>query len=146
MSEKRKLRRQSRRLALETLFYYLGREGKTPIKECFQFVLKKVQERKEDEFAWEILQTAIENMGKAKVIIRAFAPEFTFEKIAPINRALLVLGVCEMKFMETPPVVVINEYIELAKIYGEDKSASLINGVLDNYRKSLGLSREKKDS
>ncbi len=146
MSEKRKLRRQSRVLALEALFYYLEREGKASVEDCFQYTLEQVEERKEDTFAWEIMSTAIENMGKIKIIIHAFAPEFTFEKIAPINRALLVLGICEMKFLETPPVVVINEYIELAKDFGEDKSPSLVNGVLDNYRKSLGLDRTKDNS
>ncbi len=49
-----------------------------------------------------------------------------------------------MKYLGTPPIVVINEYIEIAKLFGEQKSASFINGVLDNFRKELGLSNERK--
>lgn len=143
MSEKRVQRREARVLALKTLFFYLEREQKKPLKECFDYVLKELDEQTKNDFGWEIVDTAVENLGKIKVLIRAFAPEFQFDKIAPINRALLILGISEMKFMETPPVVVINEYIELAKSYGEDKSPAFLNGVLDNYRKGLGLDRTK---
>jgi len=143
MTQKRVQRREARKLALRTLFFYLERKTEKSLKECFDYVLKELDEAEENQFAWEIADTAVQNMGKIKVLIRAFAPEFEFDKIAPINRALLILGISEMKFMETPPVVVINEYIELAKEYGEDKSPAFLNGVLDNYRKSLGLSRTK---
>ncbi|NCP67175.1 transcription antitermination factor NusB [bacterium] len=143
MSQKRVQRRQSRVLALKTLFFYLERNETQPLKECFDYILVDIDDEKADEFAWEIVNTAVTNLGKIKVLIRAFAPEYQFNKIATINRSLLILGIGEMKFMETPPVVVINEYIELAKEFGEDKSPSFINGVLDNYRKGLGLDRTK---
>ena len=146
MSNKHQLRHESRIVALKVLFYFLERKQERPLSECFEYVLKELEEvpKKSDDFAWNIVNTGVENIGKIKVIMRAFAPEFTFEKIAPINRALLILGIGEMKFMETPPIVVINEYIELAKEFGEERSPSFVNGVLDNYRKGLGLEREKK--
>lgn len=143
MTEKRVQRRQARILALRTLFYYLERDAEKDLRECFDYILQEIDGEKTNDFAWEIVDTAVKNLGKIKVLVHAFAPEFVFDKIAPINRALLVLGMSEMKFMETPPVVVINEYIELAKEYGEDKSPAFLNGVLDNYRKGLGLDRTK---
>ena len=144
MTQKRVQRRQSRIVALKALFYFMERGNKKDIQDCFREVTEEIEPQDlPNDFAWKIVSTAVENLPKIKLIIRAFAPEFSFEKIAPINRALLILGVCEMKFMETPPVVVINEYIELAKEFGEGKSASFVNGVLDNYRKSLGLERTK---
>lgn len=145
MSEKRKARRDSRRLAIKAVFYYLEREEKVSMKECFSFVLQDVEEKSRDPFAREILESGVDNLGKIKVLIKAFAPEYPYEKIAPINRAMLILGIGEMKFLGTPPVVVINEYVELAKEFGEDKSASFLNGVLDNYRKSAGLEGSRKE-
>ncbi|HEY5714577.1 MAG TPA: transcription antitermination factor NusB [Candidatus Gracilibacteria bacterium] len=136
-------RRESRIMAVEALFYHLERPEK-PWEECFDFVLKDLELKKADDFSKSIVSMAVEHLGKIKVIIKAFAPQFPYEKIAPINRVLLVLGITEMKFIETPPVVVINEYVEIAKIFGEDKSASFLNGVLDNYRKGLGLEGRKK--
>ncbi len=158
--KKSEARRQSRIWAVEALFSFLENgEGKT-WKECLSHVLNCVETRmksivdedgveivtvREDAFAAELVGTAVKNLGKIKVIIRVFAPDFPIEKIAPINKALLVLGISEMKFVETPPVVVINEYIELAKLFAEDKSAGFINAVLDSFRKSLPVD-EKVDS
>ncbi len=142
MSSDKKHRRESRVLALETIFSFLAREENISLEDSFRHVLINIAEKKEDIFAEKILKTAIKNLGKIKVIIKAFAPEYKYEKIASINRAVLILGITEMKFLDTPPVVVINEYIELAKDFGEERSGGFINGVLDNYRKSLGLNRD----
>lgn len=139
----KKQRRDSRVLALETIFAFLSRDEKITLSKTFSHVLEDIAEKKSDDFAKEILTAATENLAKVKLLIKAFAPEYAYEKIAPINRAILILGITEMKFINTPPVVVINEYIDLAKDFGEDKSGGFINGVLDSYRKSLGLNREK---
>jgi len=141
MEAKKEARHLSRIATVGALFAHIVRgDGKDP-KKCLRHVIQEVMERKKDEFAEELFAAALENFGKAKVIIRAFAPEFSFEKIAPINRAILVAGVCEMKFLDTPPIVVINEYIEIAKEYGEERSAGFISGVLDAFRKSIGKER-----
>ncbi len=58
---------------------------------------------------------------------------WTIQRLAVLDRALLRLGAYELLFCaDTPPKVTINEYIELAKRYGsEAKTAKLVNGVLD---------------
>ena len=148
MSEKRKMRRASREIAVKTLFYFLSRDQEIPWVQCFDEVWGEFSGVADRDMAMGIVQTAIDNLGKIKVLLKAYAPEYTYDKIAPINRSLLILGFAEMKFMDTPPVVVINEYIEIAKAYAEDRSPHFINGVLDNYRKSLGLqgSRDQTDT
>jgi N utilization substance protein B len=156
--KKSEARRQSRIWAIEALFSFLENGEGKKWQECLSHVLNCVETRmkseinedgveietiREDAFAEELVKTAVENLGKIKVVIRVFAPDFPLEKIAPINKALLVLGLSEMKFLGTPPVVVINEYIELAKLFAEDKSAGFINAVLDSYRKSLSQNKEE---
>ena len=145
MSDKKEARRESRTIAVETLFSYLAREGKVELGECFQHVLGELRQRNEDSFAEDLIRITVENLGKIKLVIRVFAPEFPFKKIAPINRAILILGLTEMKFLKTPPIVVINEYIELAKVFGEQKSAGFVNAVLDSFRKQIGLDSENKE-
>ncbi len=157
--KKSEARRQSRIWAVEALFSYMEREAATDWKACVEHVLNGVEEApvseiteegvdinttREDEFTSELVGTVAENVGKIKLVIRVFAPDFPYEKIAPINRTLLLLGLAEMKFIGTPPIVVINEYIELAKIFGEDKSAGFVNAVLDSFRKSLPVDGEEK--
>ncbi len=136
-------RHKSRELSLQALFAFLSRNGEKTEQESRSFVFQEIEGLPEDdEFATSLLKITIENLGKAKVILKAHAPDFAYEKIAEINRAVLLQGICELKFFETPPVVVINEYVELAKTFGEDKSAGFINGVLDEYRKNLGLGKK----
>jgi len=136
---KKEARRASRIVAVEALFAFLERGGSVTEKECLDHVIAYVENKENDDFAREIVAAAVENSAKLKIVIKAFAPEFPFHKIAPINRAILLLGLAEMKYLSTPPVVVINEYIELAKLFGEQKSAGFINAVLDSFRQNAKL-------
>lgn len=149
MSIQKQERHQSRVIAVEALFTYLIRlemdANALDIHKIFQHSLEVNEETKND-FAETLLMIALENIKKIRIILKAYAPEFVFEKIAPINRAVLILGLTELKFFDTPPIVVINEYIEIAKAYGEDRSAGFVNGVLDAFRKNIGKEREKEDN
>lgn len=65
-----------------------------------------------------------------KLIIKA-APEWPIEKIAKIDLAILRLSVYELMVdRKEPDKVIIDEAIEVAKLFGNDKSPSFINGVL----------------
>lgn len=140
--DNKEARRASRIVAVEAFFAYLERDAKISLSETLNHIIQKVEEKEKDEFAEKILEAAVDNLGKLKVVLKAFAPDFPFAKIAPINRVILLLGLTEMKYIKTPPVVVINEYIELAKIFGEQKSAGFINAVLDAFRQNLKLTKE----
>ena len=59
------------------------------------------------------------------------------DRISLIDFALLKLAVYEIKYKEVPYKVVINEAINLAKKYGEEKSYIFINGVLANIVKDM---------
>jgi len=75
-----------------------------------------------------------------KIIIKA-APDWPLERIAPIDRNILRIGLYELLFADraqVPPKVAINEAIELAKVFGGDSSGRFINGVLGAVYKELG--------
>ncbi len=62
------------------------------------------------------------------------------ESIDPVERAILRLGVYELTSQtEVPYKVVINEAIEMAKIFGADQGHKFVNGVLDKFVKSMSL-------
>ncbi|MCF7812407.1 transcription antitermination factor NusB [Candidatus Gracilibacteria bacterium] len=144
MAQSKKERHESRIVAVKALFLYLSRQGNVSLEDSLSSVIE-MEEKAKDDFAESLMQSVLENQGKIKVIVRAFAPEFTFEKIAPINRVILMLGIAELKYFDTPPIVVINEYIEIAKEFGEERSASFVNGVLDSFRKNIGKEREDRE-
>ena len=62
----------------------------------------------------------------------------SIDELGPIERAVLYLGVYELKFQpEVPYKVVINEAVELTKLYGAESAYKLINSSLDKIAKDL---------
>ena len=73
------------------------------------------------------------NLPEIDELIAKSAPEWPVNKLNKVDLALLRLAIYEMKVEKTtPPKVVIDEAVELAKEYGQDTSSSFINGVLGN--------------
>lgn len=62
--------------------------------------------------------------------IQEAAPEWPLDKLNKIDLAILRLAVYELDNEDTPPKVVIDEAVELAKEFGSESSSSFINGVL----------------
>jgi N utilization substance protein B len=70
--------------------------------------------------------------------IRRYAENYEFNRIAPVDRNVLRLAIYEMLYRDDiPPVVSINEAIELAKTFGGADSGRFVNGILDRVRKDL---------
>src|SRR5262249_27048696 len=63
---------------------------------------------------------------------------YEFRRISAVDRNVLRLAIYEMLYRDDiPPVVSINEAIELAKMYGGAESGRFVNGILDRIRKDL---------
>ena len=65
---------------------------------------------------------------------------WSLRRLSRMTLTILRVAVCEMKFMNAPDVPVsvsINEAVELAKVYGNEKDASYVNGVLSSIAKSM---------
>jgi transcription antitermination protein NusB len=90
----------------------------------------------ERDFAFNLLNGIIKNKEEILKVITKYAPQWPVDKIARVDRALLEIGIYEMMFeADIPPVVSINEAIEIAKEYGDDSSSKFINGVLSSVMK-----------
>src|SRR3990167_6140394 len=75
------------------------------------------------------------------LIITKAAPDWPLDRIAPIDRNILRLGLFELLFADrtqVPAKVAINEAIELAKTFGGDSSGRFVNGVLGAVYKEIG--------
>lgn len=92
-------------------------------------------------FMKQLLQTAIAKQKEIDTVIAKAAPEWPLEKIAPIDRNILRLGLTELLFADrtqVPAKVAINEAIELAKNFGSASSGRFVNGVLGAVYVELG--------
>jgi transcription antitermination protein NusB len=66
-------------------------------------------------------------------IISDIAPERPISQVAVVDRNIIRLAIIELMTQDTPTKVVVNEAVELAKIYGSDSSRRFVNGVLGTF-------------
>ncbi|CAN5468909.1 hypothetical protein BH09SUM1_BH09SUM1_21500 [soil metagenome] len=86
----------------------------------------------EKSFTMRLLEIYEHNRGRIEDTLGRSLEGWSLRRLTAEDGAMLRLGVTELLYMEdVPPKVVINEYLELAKQYGEDDSSKLLNGVLD---------------
>jgi transcription antitermination protein NusB len=89
------------------------------------------------EFANALFEGAAKEVAFADEQITKHAVDWKLERIAAIDRAILRLGIYELRSGETPARVVINESVELAKKFSSEDASAFVNAILDTVRKSL---------
>lgn len=108
----------------------------------------------DEPFMEELLRGVMSRVKDLDMVIEKAAPEWPIERIAPVDRNVLRLGLYELLFADrdkVPAKVAINEAIELAKSFGGEHSGRFVNGVLGAVYKELGepgkdeVSKKKKE-
>jgi N utilization substance protein B len=91
------------------------------------------------EFANGLVRETIDRLESIDRLLAEHAHNWRVERMAVIDRLVLRLAVCELlTHPDTPPRVVINEAIELARTFSGDEAVPFVNGVVDSVRKALG--------
>jgi N utilization substance protein B len=142
MSKNRHLARQ---LVVKALFVHLSQVDQQESFSAIDYVIEHFGKQLVDEtFARNLFEMCLKNLDNAFDLITEFAPEWPIEKIAQLDKVILVLGMTEILYPmpDVPPVVAINEAVELAKEFADQSSAKFINGVLSNLAK-IKLGQEK---
>lgn len=88
-------------------------------------------------FANALFEGAAKETAALDEIIAKHAENWRVERISAIDRAILRLAIHELRGTDTPPRVVLNEAIEMAKKFSSEESGPFVNGVLDSVHKSL---------
>lgn len=92
-------------------------------------------------FMEALLEGVLAKRADLDLVITKAAPDWPLERIAPVDRNILRIGLYELLFADrtqVPAKVAINEAIELAKVFGGDSSGRFVNGVLGAVYKELG--------
>ena len=127
-----KSRTKARSIALQVL-YEVDISGHIPGEVLVSRFERLKMDASLKQFISQIVSGVISNEGILDEFISDFAPEWPLEQVAIIDRNLLRMSLWEIAvFQKTPVKVVINETVELAKMYGSDGSPGFINGVLGN--------------
>lgn len=83
------------------------------------------------QFAQVLVEGVLAHRTQIDTIIDARAEGWGLERLPLVDRNVLRLGLYELLFTETPPEVVINEAVELAKLYGTERAPAVVNAILD---------------
>lgn len=99
------------------------------------------------EFANKLFKGAAESMpANDDIICKYIRSDWTYERMGEIERDILRVAVYELFRLEAPYYAVINDFVTLARKYSDEKSASLVNGILENIRKNFNLPEGKVES
>ena len=86
----------------------------------------------ENEFVNEIVNGVLEYKNDIDKIANKYLKDWTIDRLGKTDQAILRMGIYELVYTDTPEIVAINEAVELAKEYSDDKVKNMINAVLDN--------------
>jgi len=136
-------RHLARSVVLQTLFEWDA--TRASLKDSLSILARNIAEFGGDDvdhsFMERLLTGVLAKKEDIDLVIEKAAPDWSLERIAPVDRNILRLGLYELLFADrsqVPAKVAINEAIELAKTFGGDSSGRFVNGVLGAVYKELG--------
>ena len=130
-----KNRRKAREVALQILYQIETRNTST--KEALDVIFLRYRFKPEvRRFAEMLVQGTDHFILPLNSLIKKYAKNWTLERMAAVDRNILRLAIYELLFLKNvPPIVTINEAVEIAKRYGTNDSGKFVNGILDKIRK-----------
>lgn len=129
-------RHKARQYALQMLFQWeIGRQEPLRIEDGFWRIARA--EKNTRNFANDLFEGVVKNFAELDAMVSAHTDNWRLERLALIDRAILRLGVHELRSGKTPRKVVVNEAVELAKTFSSEDAAGFVNGVLDSVLHSL---------
>jgi len=140
-------RRDGRVAALQFLFAWSMNTPQNLAVDLSYFFQTLDQPRDHYAFGEELIHGVIESIDEIDASIKGLAHNWEFGRIARMDLTILRLAMYEMKFRkDIPPIVSINEAIDLSKQFSSGDSRRFINGILDRFKDQLGRDARKAQS
>ena len=125
------VRRRGRELALQMLYQHELAGADVETMEASFDELQQAPRAIRD-FAVSLARGAISRLAELDARLVDQADNWRLERMAAVDRNILRLALYELLFeTDTPPAVVIDEAVEIAKRFGSERSSQFVNGVLD---------------
>lgn len=131
-------RRQNRIAAMQFL-YSLEMNPPTDMKATVLLYFESQEQPREYyAFAEELVWGCVENLPEVDEVIKTHAQNWAFNRIAKVDLAILRLAVHELLHRrDIPPIVTINEAIDLSKVFSGPEARRFVNGILDKLKGEL---------
>ncbi|HUF47029.1 MAG TPA: transcription antitermination factor NusB [Vicinamibacterales bacterium] len=133
-------RRQAREAALQVLYFCeVGRTTPDEALDAYFAGHRPDAAPLVRAFAADLVRGTVAAQASLDELIGRHAEHWRVDRLAVVDRIVLRMAAWELQHVTaTPPAVVINEAIELARAFGTAESARFVNGVLDSIRRALG--------
>lgn len=135
-------RKEGRIAAVQYLYSWSLNQPVSVSEDLLLFFQKKQEEdgkpREYYAFGEELIYGTLDKLAEVDERIRALAKNWDFHRIARMDLAILRIAIFEMLFRkDIPPVVSINEAIDISKRFSAEDSKRFINGILDKLKEQL---------
>jgi len=131
-------RRDNRMCAIQFLYQWELNKPEQLNDAVCQFFEAQEHPREYYAFAEELIHGTLEHIGPVDAEIKLHTANWTFERIAKVDLSVLRLAIYELlERTDIPPIVSINEAIELGKIFSTPDSKRFINGILDQMKNKI---------
>lgn len=135
MKANRTITREKAMTVLYQIFLYNKNNISYKIDDVINEILEsmEIEDRKKIDinFLNDLVNGVINNMDNIDKYISKYLSNWTIDRLGLTDQAIIRISVYELIYTDTPNLVCINEAIELAKRYSDEKVAKMINGVLD---------------
>ena len=135
MKANRTITREKAMTVLYQIFLYNKNNISYKIDDVINEILESmdIEDRKKIDinFLNDLVNGVINNMDNIDKYISKYLSNWTIDRLGLTDQAIIRISVYELIYTSTPNLVCINEAIELAKRYSDEKVAKMINGVLD---------------
>lgn len=129
------LTRSEFRKNIMTILYQINVYTLNKIDYKVEDVIKEVNPI-DNEFVKDIVYGVITKKEELDEIANSYLNKWTIDRLGNTDQSIIRMAIYELLYTSTPEVVVINEAIELAKLYSDDDVKNMINGVLDKIYKN----------
>lgn len=130
-------RRKARELALQMLFQW-EQGGHSPQHVVSTFLRMQRVDEEVESFARALFEGTVAEIETLDRILREHSEHWRVERMPAVDRNLLRVALYELRHhSETPPAVIINEALEIARRFSDRDAVDFVNGILDAVRKTL---------
>lgn len=106
--------------------------------EASHTLIKMFKDEEDAEFARKLLREALNHWEQTEKKVEERLENWDLDRLSLLDKIILIAAISELDYFPlTPARVIINEYIEISKVFSTEKSNIFINGILDKYIKSI---------
>ena len=131
----KQLTRTELRKNIMTILYQINVYDSNKIEYNAEDVIKEVNPI-DNEFVKDVVYGVITKKQELDNLANTYLNKWTIDRLGNTDQSIIRMSIYELLYTKTPEVVVINEAIELAKLYSDDDVKNMINGVLDKIYKN----------